>query len=106
MNRLVLARRKAREGGFGDNLNWLGDANRCGPSVVQRQLFPDASIDLVYLAPPFNSNASYNVLFREAAGEAGQAQFHVFTDMWEWTADVDAIASCHISSLCSSGVAT
>ena len=31
---------------FGDNLQWLRDA----------KLFPDASVDLVYLAPPFNSN--------------------------------------------------
>ena len=32
---------------FGDNLTWLRDAT----------IFPDASVDLVYLAPPFNSNA-------------------------------------------------
>jgi site-specific DNA-methyltransferase (adenine-specific) len=59
---------------FGDNLKWLRDA----------KLFPDASVDLVYLDPPFNSNADYNVLFREAAGEASQAQFHAFTDTWNW----------------------
>lgn len=49
---------------FGDNLKWLRDV----------KLFPDASIDLVYLDPPFNSNADYNVLFREASGEA--SEFH------------------------------
>jgi site-specific DNA-methyltransferase (adenine-specific) len=59
---------------FGDNLTWLRDA----------KLFPDASVDLVYLDPPFNSNADYNVLFREASGEASQAQFHAFTDTWNW----------------------
>jgi site-specific DNA-methyltransferase (adenine-specific) len=59
---------------FGDNLKWLRDA----------KLFPDASVDLVYLDPPFNSNADYNVLFREASGEASQAQFHAFTDTWNW----------------------
>src|ERR1035438_2827916 len=59
---------------FGDNLNWLRDP----------KLFPDASVDLVYLDPPFNSNADYNVLFREASGEASQAQFHAFTDTWNW----------------------
>ncbi|MGI8965781.1 MAG: site-specific DNA-methyltransferase, partial [Limisphaerales bacterium] len=36
------------------------------------------------LDPPFNSNADYNVLFREASGEASQAQFHAFTDTWNW----------------------
>jgi site-specific DNA-methyltransferase (adenine-specific) len=59
---------------FGDNLKWLRDA----------KIFPDASVDLVYLDPPFNSNADYNVLFREASGEASQAQFHAFTDTWNW----------------------
>ena len=49
---------------FGDNLGWLRDPKE----------FPDASVDLVYLDPPFNSNADYNVLFREASGEASQAQ--------------------------------
>ena len=29
---------------FGDNLKWLSD----------RKEFPDASVDLVYLDPPFN----------------------------------------------------
>ena len=59
---------------FGDNLKWLRD----------KKIFPDASVDLVYLDPPFNSNADYNVLFREASGEASQAQFHAFTDTWNW----------------------
>jgi site-specific DNA-methyltransferase (adenine-specific) len=59
---------------FGDNLPWLRN----------REIFPDASIDLVYLDPPFNSNADYNVLFREASGQASQAQFHAFTDTWNW----------------------
>jgi len=38
---------------FGDNLEWLRD----------RREFPDATIDLVYLDPPFNSNADYNFQF-------------------------------------------
>jgi site-specific DNA-methyltransferase (adenine-specific) len=59
---------------FGDNLGWLRDTKE----------FPDASVDLVYLDPPFNSNADYNVLFREESGEASQAQFHAFTDTWTW----------------------
>jgi len=59
---------------FGDNLKWLRD----------KKIFPDDSVDMVYLDPPFNSNADYNVLFREASGEASQAQFHAFTDTWNW----------------------
>ena len=41
---------------FGDNLD-----------VLQRYV-ADESVDLVYLDPPFNSNASYNVLFKEHDG--------------------------------------
>src|SRR6266550_1447759 len=64
---------------FGDNLKWLSD----------RQEFPDASVDLVYLDPPFNSNADYNVLFREPTGQVSQAQFHAFTDTWTWSDAAD-----------------
>ena len=42
-------------------------------------------MDLVYLDPPFNSNASYNVLFKERSGEESPAQIKAFTDTWEWT---------------------
>jgi DNA modification methylase len=64
---------------FGDNLKWLSD----------RKEFPDASVDLVYLDPPFNSNADYNVLFREPSGQVSQAQFHAFTDTWTWADAAD-----------------
>ena len=58
---------------YGDNL------------TVLREHVPDESVDLVYLDPPFNSNASYNVLFREKSGEESPAQIKAFTDTWEWT---------------------
>ncbi len=58
---------------YGDNL------------PVLRDHVPNESVDLVYLDPPFNSNASYNVLFREKSGEESPAQIKAFTDTWEWT---------------------
>ena len=58
---------------YGDNLQ------------VLRDHVPDESVDLVYLDPPFNSNASYNVLFKEKTGEESPAQIRAFTDTWEWT---------------------
>lgn len=67
---------------FGDNLKWISN----------RKEFPDASVDLVYLDPPFNSNADYNVLFREPTGQVSQAQFHAFTDTWSWA---DAAETYH-----------
>ena len=57
---------------YGDNL------------PILRDYVPDESVDLVYLDPPFNSNASYNVLFKEQTGEASPAQIQAFTDTWEW----------------------
>ena len=39
----------------------------------------------MYLDPPFNSNASYNVLFREKTAEESPAQIRAFTDTWQWT---------------------
>ena len=62
---------------YGDNLDIL------------RQHVPDESVDLVYLDPPFNSNASYNVLFREKSGEDSPAQIKAFTDTWEWTLETE-----------------
>jgi site-specific DNA-methyltransferase (adenine-specific) len=64
---------------FGDNLKWLSDCDE----------FPNESVDLVYLDPPFNSNADYNVLFREPSGQVSQAQFHAFTDTWTWADAAD-----------------
>ena len=58
---------------FGDNLDIL------------REQVPDESVDLIYLDPPFNSNATYNVLFREASGEGSAAQIEAFDDTWHWS---------------------
>lgn len=57
---------------FGDNLDILRDH-------VEAE-----SVDLVYLDPPFNSNASYNVLFQEKSGEQSAAQITAFEDSWHW----------------------
>ena len=37
----------------------------------------DNSVDLVYLDPPFNSKADYNILFREPTGIPSEAQITV-----------------------------
>ena len=57
---------------FGDNLDIL------------REHVADDSVDLIYLDPPFNSNANYNVLFREPSGEPSAAQITAFEDTWHW----------------------
>jgi site-specific DNA-methyltransferase (adenine-specific) len=57
---------------YGDNLEIL------------RKHIPDESVDLIYLDPPFNSSATYNVLFKEPSGKSSQAQMSAFEDTWHW----------------------
>ena len=52
---------------------------------VLRDSIANASVDLVYLDPPFNSNASYNVLFKGPSGNQSAAQIEAFDDTWHWT---------------------
>lgn len=62
---------------YGDNLDIL------------RQYIKDESIDLIYLDPPFNSKATYNVLFKEPTGEPSKAQITAFEDTWHWTTETE-----------------
>ena len=62
---------------FGDNL------------PIMREHIPDESVDLIYLDPPFNSNATYNVLFREHDSSESAAQIQAFDDTWHWSTDAE-----------------
>jgi len=53
--------------------------------TVLRESIANESVDLVYLDPPFNSNAGYNVLFKAPAGQKSEAQIEAFLDTWHWT---------------------
>lgn len=64
---------------FGDNLNIL------------RDYVEDASVDLIYLDPPFNSSATYNVLFKEKSGGESAAQITAFEDTWQWDRQSEAV---------------
>ena len=59
---------------YGDNLD------------VLRRHVQDETVDLVYLDPPFNSKATYNVLFGEQNGRRAAAQVRAFEDTWHWDA--------------------
>ncbi len=59
---------------YGDNLEILRN----------REYFPDACVDLIYLDPPFNSNRNYNVLFKSESGADSEAQITAFEDTWHW----------------------
>ena len=62
---------------YGDNLH------------VLRDHIADESVDLIYLDPPFNSQANYNVLFRSPTGEQSKAQIEAFEDTWHWTIETE-----------------
>jgi site-specific DNA-methyltransferase (adenine-specific) len=64
---------------FGDNLE-----------ILRGGRIPVSSVDLVYLDPPFNSNATYNVLFAEKTGEKSAAQITAFEDTYHWGAEAAA----------------
>ena len=63
---------------YGDNLDIL------------RRYVKDETVDLIYLDPPFNSNAAYNVLFAEHDGANSGAQIRAFDDTWHWTQEAEA----------------
>jgi site-specific DNA-methyltransferase (adenine-specific) len=57
---------------YGDNLDIL------------RRYINDETIDLIYLDPPFNSKATYNVLFGNKDEPDASAQIQAFEDTWHW----------------------
>ena len=63
---------------YGDNL------------PIMREYLPNASVDLIYLDPPFNSQRTYNVLFKEESGLDAEAQIAAFKDTWHWTMEAEA----------------
>lgn len=64
---------------YGDNLE------------VLREHVATESVDLVYLDPPFNSNRSYNVLFKDKSGDESPAQIEAFGDTWTWSYETEAL---------------
>jgi site-specific DNA-methyltransferase (adenine-specific) len=56
---------------YGDNLQILRNPH----------YFPDESVDLIYLDPPFKSNQDYNVLFAEQDGSRSAAQIKAFEEI-------------------------
>lgn len=63
---------------FGDNLEILRG-------------FGAEFVDLIYLDPPFNSKATYNVLFAERDGTLPTAQIRAFEDTWRWDRGTEAV---------------
>ena len=63
---------------FGDNFE-----------ILQQYVEP-RSVDLVYLDPPFNSKAKYNLLYETPGDEREAAQQTIFRDMWSWEREAES----------------
>jgi DNA modification methylase len=64
---------------YGDNL------------TIMRKMVAD-SVDLIYLDPPFNSNRSYNLLYKNTTGLPIPEQIEAFCDTWEYDYEKSQIA--------------
>lgn len=71
---------------YGDNLDIL------------RHRIGAATVDLVYLDPPFNSNADYSAIFKDESGRKSDAQIEAFEDTWHWGPEAERILSYLVTS--------
>ena len=60
------------------NKLWYGD----NLTIMQRQM-PKHCVDLIYLDPPFKSDANYNLLYKNMTGKPVPDQAEAFFDTWE-----------------------
>jgi site-specific DNA-methyltransferase (adenine-specific) len=54
-----------------------------GDNLTIMRKMPSESVDLIYLDPPFNSNRSYNLLYKNTTGLPIPEQIEAFCDTWE-----------------------
>lgn len=59
------------------NKLWYGD------NLTIMQQMPKWSVDLIYLDPPFKSDANYNLLYKNMTGKPVPDQAEAFFDTWE-----------------------
>ena len=63
-------------------MTWI-DQLYYGDCRTVMQDFRLASIDLIYLDPPFNSQRQYNSIYRDETGRPLPDEVNAFSDMWE-----------------------
>jgi DNA modification methylase len=63
---------------YGDNL------------YIMQEKIERASVDLIYLDPPFNSARNYNIIYKDTTGNPVPEQTLAFSDTWELTAEQEA----------------
>lgn len=55
-------------------------------TVMQKEMRSN-SVDLIYLDPPFNSNRSYNAIYKDETGRPLPEQIDAFCDLWTLDAE-------------------
>lgn len=63
-----------------------------GDNLTIMQEMKSQSVDLIYLDPPFNSNQTYNLLYKNMTGKPVPEQAEAFFDTWELDAYKERVA--------------
>lgn len=63
-----------------------------GDNLTIMQSMNSGSIDLIYLDPPFNSQRSYNLIYKQATGLPVPEQEEAFCDSWELDPEKEEMA--------------
>jgi DNA modification methylase len=63
-----------------------------GDNLTRMRTMPRYSVDLIYLDPPFNSQQSYNLLYKTLTGKPVPEQAEAFCDTWDMDAQKEALA--------------
>lgn len=74
-----------------EQTNWKNKLYYGDNLYILRDFVKDESVDLIYLDPPFNSNATYNLLFKEKDGKSSEAQIEAFDDTWQWDQNAERV---------------
>jgi len=56
--------------------------NYCGDNLEQLKKFPENSVDLIYIDPPFNSNRNYEVFWGETKEKRAFEDRHASTQAY------------------------
>ncbi|MCA8834710.1 MAG: restriction endonuclease [Proteobacteria bacterium] len=67
-----------------EKTNWINKLYYGDNLDILRDYIADESVDLIYLDPPFNSKATYNVMYKSSGGGESPAQIEAFDDTWHW----------------------
>ena len=63
-----------------------------GDNLTIMQNMPSACVDLIYLDPPFNSQRTYNLIYKQRTGLPLPEQEDAFCDTWELDAEKEQMA--------------